>query len=128
MDWVELDSDNWTKIRFVQALYSNSAIDESPSKVEQTSSSPEIQQDIPTPGDPLPPISEEDSTDSYFKMDGELDEDMMKALKEANHYALHMSDDLYSLCVLTANWDEPIVPEVCPIVLQSFSRTLCEWL
>ena len=88
VDWVELDSDNWTKIRFVQALYSNSAIDESPSKVEQTSSSPEIQEDIPTPGDPLPPISEEDSTDSYFKMDGELDEDMMKALKEANHLSL----------------------------------------
>ena len=49
VDWVELDSDNWTKIRFVQALYSNSAIDESPSKVEQTSSSPEIQNDIPNP-------------------------------------------------------------------------------
>ena len=97
VDWVELDPDNWTKIRFVQALFNYSVItasDDGPVITERAPSSPNLAEDIPNPGDPLPSISEEDSVDSYFKMDGELDEDMMKALKEANHYASIMSDDL----------------------------------
>ena len=97
VDWVELDPDNWTKIRFVQALFNYSVVtasDDGPVITERAPSSPNLAEDIPNPGDPLPSISEEDSVDSYFKMDGELDEDMMKALKEANHYASVMSDDL----------------------------------
>ena len=113
-NWAELEPDTWTNIRFLQALISHSCSGDKPadhcedSKEETLKGSSSAQSSDNTidmsfsPGGPLPDIMEEDSADSYFNLDGELNEDMVKALQKANH-ALYL-DALSVFASITATF------------------------